>query len=442
MAHNLLNRRSILHPKSLLNQAQVQQSNLIGSFVDLATDPINLGAMALGTASFKIAKWGFLEGSASLGLAKLAPKSVLNASSSIFALGVEVTSFRTGHHALGKLAGRNLREDIFASKAWLSTALDLGALKGFGTLAAGTNLMLRNFIPSNAMVLAGSVSAELELKSQEQGSYVQRLAHAQVMFSALGAGMSFSGLMTGGRLQQREIHSNLRSEAHLSPVRNFTQSSVYEKSLLRMGAQELNRDPALLEVMAALDKSRSNNGKWQLVASLGLHVAEVQQYPWLLNSTRQGIDLTSRQGAPVVITAGRSCMLHYGDALSWVGRTFHFIPPYESIPYKVLNAFVDLPSLEPGAVKGFDIQGRRLQIRYGEGKFYIRSSIAPMQLIGADGSLRSAPATAFGLSDSYGNSGGYGVRINNWLELKEGDWVQVLGDNLFIFRNPLNTQGR
>lgn len=240
MANSILKRRSTLAFSSL-TPIQLQQSHLSESFVKLAADPANLGAMTLGSLSFKFAKWGFLEGAAVLNLGRHVPKFVLRSSSTLFALSVEVTSFRSGHHYFGSTAGKNSAEKIFDSKAWWATAIDLGALKSFGLLAAGQNPILQNFIPSNAMILARRVSEELDLIPIEHGNYIQKLAHAQVMLSSLGAGMSFTGLLTGGRIQKIEILARVNSDTHVPPRANFFESlSSRKRSLNVLNSENLD----------------------------------------------------------------------------------------------------------------------------------------------------------------------------------------------------------
>ncbi len=192
---NFLTRRTY---QSNLTEGQILQDATLKNFTHQATDPTNLIAMTAGSFAFRFGKLAFLEGAATSGISRFAPKLFINGAASTFALGVEVTAFRGTSNLLN---GTPLSE-TFEANGWKSSAMDFALLKGIGHL--GGNPVLSNVAQSSAMVMGRDISAHFGWMEKDHRSYVERLAEAQATTFALSAGQALAGTLTGGRFQIAE----------------------------------------------------------------------------------------------------------------------------------------------------------------------------------------------------------------------------------------------
>lgn len=219
---NLLTRRFDLSTDNHLQLTQGQQGldAALNSFSQTAADPASLAAMTVGSFAFRFARLGFLQGAASSGITRFAPRFLLNGAVNLSALGVEVTAFRQANNVFGSWAGHHPEQGVFDVNGWRGTFVDFLALKTIGHLGAGQNIALTHFAQANAMVLGHEASARLGFTPHEEGSYIERLAHAEVTNMAMGAGMSLAGVLTGGATHRIERGIDLRIESlrssHLS----------------------------------------------------------------------------------------------------------------------------------------------------------------------------------------------------------------------------------
>ena len=195
---NILDRRTSLSSPTL-TQGQLDLDLNLHSFTEQASNPVFLASMAVGSFAFRFTKLLSMEGAAATGLSKLLPKFAMNVAASAMGLGAEVTAFR-GANNLFK--GESLK-DVFDSKGWFGTATDFSALKLLSPLGIH-NPLLAHFAQSNAMVLGHELSATLGFANHEKGSYIQRLAQAEVANIAMSAGAKLFAMATGNRLQMQE----------------------------------------------------------------------------------------------------------------------------------------------------------------------------------------------------------------------------------------------
>jgi len=241
MTRDLLTRRfSSSENTNQLTQGQMGLDASLESFTHQAADPAALAAMTVGSFAFRFARLGFLQGAASSGLSRIAPRFLVNGAANILGLGVEVSAFRAANNTFASLAGHNPEQEIFDRNGWLGTAVDFAALKSIGHLGAGQNVVLTHLAQANAMVLGHEASAQLGLTSHEKGSYIERLAHAEASNIAMGAGMSLMGALTGGRAQTLERSVDLRIEAlnHRSAPDLSESLGARASQITAMGANE------------------------------------------------------------------------------------------------------------------------------------------------------------------------------------------------------------
>lgn len=233
MRSSLLERRDFF-AQNALTQSQLSIDAAVNNFSSQAADPSSLAAMTIGSFAFRLARLGFLQGAASTGLSRIAPRFLTQGAAHLFALSTEVTAFRGANHFFASLSGHFPEQSIFDSKGWKGTFTDFLALKSIGHLGAGQNIFLTHFAQANAMVLGHQISADLGFTQHEEGSYIERLAQAEATNIALSAGMGLLHRFAPG-LSRLERGLELRNTALIeSPAVRATGRSP----LLRMSSVE------------------------------------------------------------------------------------------------------------------------------------------------------------------------------------------------------------
>lgn len=239
MAHtSLLKRANFDSSIRPFSPAQLSQKMALDHLNATIENPSFLSSMLVGSAAYRFSKWAFVEAASLSKLASLLPKPVLGASSTLFALSSEVTAFRSAHQILEKGYDTQFHKEVFERKAWLGTAIDFGSLKGIGILALNANPILRSTLQSAGMVAARDLSAALNISPAETGTYVERIAQAQVTQWGMGAGIGLFHHLNSGRIQNHEIAARLKIEALLTPAREFSKSNFHTTSLAKMRSND------------------------------------------------------------------------------------------------------------------------------------------------------------------------------------------------------------
>lgn len=194
MSSSILARRFSINAEkhAQLTQSQLDLDAVLNNFSCEAADSTSLAAMTLGSFAFRFARLSFLQGAAFSNLSRVLPKFFVNGSATIFGLGVEVSGFRAVHNTFASFEGHAPEQGVFDGKGWMGSFVDFATLKTIGYLGGGRNFFITHFSQANAMVIGHEFSADFGLNQHEQGSYVERLAHAEMTNIAMGAGM---GLM-------------------------------------------------------------------------------------------------------------------------------------------------------------------------------------------------------------------------------------------------------
>ncbi len=212
------------------------------SCVQEATNFHSLTAMTVASFGFQ---FGRMLGGRLLYLAlpflKRSPQ-VLNFSSSLIGLGMEVLSFEGTQRAL------EFRENGFLNNPNLWSWVGEGGWRGslscglmnFGTLKLGNHFfaaqsfLLREFISDSFMVAGHHVAHALNLERVPQGTIFEQFSHAAMMNLGMGAGMVLSNRLMGGKLQRLQ-HQLGYASRHLSITESRT---IQGKFIFQMNAVE------------------------------------------------------------------------------------------------------------------------------------------------------------------------------------------------------------
>jgi hypothetical protein len=159
---NLLDRkaRSSLNPSDL-NTTQIQADQWVTGFLDQATEWKSLAAMVAGGVAYRMGRISFLSAASRLSPSVQKIPLLLNAGSSFFGLGVEVTAFEATHRSLLSLTHEGKQNPNLwqwngkggFKEGWLHSLVTFGTLKGFGKFAEGQNLILQHGAQDFGMVL-------------------------------------------------------------------------------------------------------------------------------------------------------------------------------------------------------------------------------------------------------------------------------------------------
>ncbi len=197
MRSSLLERRFSSSEGAFTN-SQIQMDAAVGTLTAEATNPATLGAIVLGSFAYKASNL-FLSRIASPLLSESGAlvRGLTQAAIRGTSLGAEVTLFRSASNGFASLAGHPSSQGALDGKAWFATYMDFLSLKTFSRFGAG-NIAGAHFAQANAMVIGHNLTASLGLTDVQHGSYLEQLAHAEILNLQLGLGMSLLGRLAPG----------------------------------------------------------------------------------------------------------------------------------------------------------------------------------------------------------------------------------------------------
>ncbi|MFO1519477.1 MAG: hypothetical protein U1F57_07465 [bacterium] len=208
------------HSRSPMSAFQTQVDEMVGGFVEQATEWKSLAAMMAGGAAYRCGKIAFLGAASKLPLALKNPL-LMQAGSAFLGLATEVTVFEATNRSLHTFFSDGVSHNSWKwsgkgglKEGWLSSFINFGILKGFGKLSEGQNVLLQHASQDLAMVMGHHVLFGIGWGEKQEGSLSEQLLHAEATNLQLGAGMSLAHEATGGRLTawERSLDFNIRSQ--------------------------------------------------------------------------------------------------------------------------------------------------------------------------------------------------------------------------------------
>lgn len=178
--------------------SQIQMDAAVGTLAAEASNPATLGAIVIGSFGYKASNLLLTRIaspllSESAAITRMLAQGFIRGSS----LAAEVTLFRGASNGFGALAGHASPQGVLDSKAWFATYMDFLSLKTFGRFGR-QNIAAAHFAQANAMVIGHNLTASLGLTEKQHGSYIEQLAHAEILNLQLGLGMSLLGRLAPG----------------------------------------------------------------------------------------------------------------------------------------------------------------------------------------------------------------------------------------------------
>jgi hypothetical protein len=190
-----------------LTPLQGQVDGLVNGFVRQASDWKALAAMTAGSVAFRLGKVGVMAaGTEFMGAMPLRMASFA------VGLGAEVSAYEGVSRTL--MSGSWRWSGPQGIKAGLTSSfITFVTLKTGGRFAQGQNLILQHGIQDLAMVAGHELIYRAGKGPRPEGSFAQRMLHAEVTNLELGAGMALGHSLTGGHLQALEggLDLSLRS---------------------------------------------------------------------------------------------------------------------------------------------------------------------------------------------------------------------------------------
>ncbi|MFO1520097.1 MAG: hypothetical protein U1F57_10620 [bacterium] len=190
-----------------LSSAQKQVDDMMSRFVHEATEWKSLAAMMAGGLAYRAGKLGVLAGSEKLlGAAFVRVAPVVEGVSALGGLATEVTAFEGTQRGLTALTEEGRQNpNLFKwegkggfKQGWLSSFVNFGALKSFGYLAEGQNVLLQHAMQDTGMVLGHHLAYGAGLGERPEGSLAEQLLHAEIVNLQMGAGNAMAHFLTNG----------------------------------------------------------------------------------------------------------------------------------------------------------------------------------------------------------------------------------------------------
>jgi len=222
---SVLSRRSLL-VSAPLTPGQKQAEHLVENFVEQSSDWKSLAAMMVGGLAYRMGKMGVM---ASVGVRCNVP--LQKTLSVISGLTSEVTAFEFANRVLSTVGARFPRPGLETAggetpplqnqspdtdhpspnlwswsgpSGWkeglLSSLVTFGALKGFGRLAQGQNIIVQNLAQDLGMVTGHQLLNRVGWEESRPGGFLEQMTHAQAMNFQIGAGMALGHVITEGKL--------------------------------------------------------------------------------------------------------------------------------------------------------------------------------------------------------------------------------------------------
>lgn len=231
-SQNLLSRSAALSFSSL-SEDQIAFDSTLEGFTREASKPLSLLSLTAGSLSFKLAELAFLRGATLTGLSRLAPTWALHAPKFLFALGIEVSVYRSVRQNLNTF----FLSEAGPSQTWASTFLDFFSLKIFGKLTQGQNAFFSHFIQANAMVLAQEASAQIGWSDATERSYLQRLSEAAALNLSLSTGLSLLRNFSGAKIHLLERQLDAQIQSSTSPMSISRRVPAFQAQIVENSAE-------------------------------------------------------------------------------------------------------------------------------------------------------------------------------------------------------------
>src|SRR5262245_10751259 len=179
---NLLERRNLpSEPGNTVLQSQVD--GLVGGFVQEATRPQTTAALVGAGLAYRLTRVGVV-GSGLFGNSPL-----LNRAASLgLGLASESGIFTGINRGFNYLNGISSTQTF--GHEWLHSAVTLGALKGFGRLGQGQNILTRHLLTDAGMVSGHQLAYHAGLQSRPEGTLAEQFLRAEAVNWQMAAGLS------------------------------------------------------------------------------------------------------------------------------------------------------------------------------------------------------------------------------------------------------------
>src|SRR5262245_50802243 len=166
---------------------QNQVDQLVGGFIQQATDWRSLAAMTAGGMAYRMGR---------IGVMGLGGGNLMRAVSVGAGLTAEVSAFEMAHRGLTSLSVPPDQQNLWRwsgpgglRQGLAQSFITFGALKGTGRLAQGQNLIAQHLFQDTAMVLGHQASGAFGLGPRPTGSMAEQFLHAEATNLQIGAGM-------------------------------------------------------------------------------------------------------------------------------------------------------------------------------------------------------------------------------------------------------------
>lgn len=232
MTESVLSRfsESTLAQSTNLTSTQAMIDGAVGQFVEQASDWRSLAAMSAGSIFFRLGRMGTLALGSNAG-AFLSP--LVRGSSYVIGLGTEVAAFEGTSRFLSYASGDRSNPHLFDWSGhgglWeglRSSFVNFGALKVFGHLGHGQNMVVSNLMADLGMVAGHEAAFRLGLAPAQEGTFVERMVHAQITNIQMGASMSLMGqLFPHVQATERALDLELQARASRMSILNGSSGS-------------------------------------------------------------------------------------------------------------------------------------------------------------------------------------------------------------------------
>src|SRR5215471_13755742 len=184
---SVLSRRNLL-TSAELTPLQAQVDGLVNGFVREATDSSTLAALMAGGLAYRFGRIGVM----AAGEGFLRPGFLLRGASVVGGFGLELGSYEFTRRLLSNDSNPN-RWNWNGQGGWgqglATSAITFGLLKSAGFVAREQNIAFQHLFQSTSMVLGHDAAASFGLVPHAEGSFAERLLHAEATNLQLGAGM-------------------------------------------------------------------------------------------------------------------------------------------------------------------------------------------------------------------------------------------------------------
>jgi hypothetical protein len=198
--------------RTSFTEAQLQTDHFVSNFISEASNYKTLAAMLCAGSAYRFTRIGAMTSTAPLlaGSGGILPLFV-RAGSYVPALATESGVFAGITRGLTRLEGQNPTRSF--EKDWAQAAFSLGALKLFGGVAQGQNLILQHLFADTGMVIGNHAASLAGVIEKPQGDLLTQLLHAEALNLQMLSGMSLThGLSPSLLALERSMDFQLKSQ--------------------------------------------------------------------------------------------------------------------------------------------------------------------------------------------------------------------------------------